>query len=63
MSIIGAEIGGYLDPTLVDSPMGNDEIITPPSGGGEIHGGPVEVLLVDGRTAIIDSNGVIVGFR
>lgn len=62
---IGSEIGGYLDPALVDTALAGDPVDDlNPSWEGEPHSFPGgEVPLVDGRIAIVDSNGVIVGYR
>ena len=58
----GTNIGEYLDPAMIDSAFANGDVIIKPSEEVGILG-VVDVPLADGRTAIVDSNGIIVGFR
>lgn len=66
MAITGADIGNYLDPNLINSSFSEMGTIDPvhPSCEGGIMGFPGgEVPLTDGRIAIVDSNGIIVGYK
>lgn len=58
------EVGEYLDPGLVATTSG-DVIINPSWGWGVMsaRSGETYVPLVDGRTAIVDSEGIIIGFK
>lgn len=55
--------GDFIDPALVDVGLFGDKDITVPGSGGYDISSIVEVPLVDGRVAIVDSNGVIMGFK
>ena len=59
----GTNIGEYLDPAMIDSAVLNG-VVDPirPSEEGVIQG-LVDVPLADGRVAIMDGNGIIVGYR
>ncbi len=63
MYTTGTNIGEYLDPAMIDSAVLNG-VVDPirPSEEGVIQG-LVDVPLADGRVAIVDGNGIIVGFR
>lgn len=63
MYTTGTNIGEYLDPAMIDSAFVDNYGVKP--GHSEEIGimGLVDVPLADGRTAIVDSNGIIVGFR
>ncbi len=62
MYTTGTNIGEYLDPAMIDSAVLDMTNDLRPSEEGVIQG-LVDVPLADGRTAIVDSNGIIVGFR
>lgn len=55
--------GDFIDPALVDVGLFGDKDIPVPGSGGYDISSIVEVPLVDGRVAIVDSNGVIMGFK
>lgn len=55
--------GDFIDPALVDAGLLGDTDIPVPGSGGIDISSVVEVPLVDGRIAIVDGNGVIVGFK
>ncbi len=64
MYTTGTNIGEYLDPAMVDSAFTNNDLEPWPNQSWESGAmGLVDVPLADGRTAIVDSNGIIVGFR
>lgn len=60
MSQLGIQKGNYIEPNMID----NQDIgpLYPSWGGGVMSTGG-EVPLVDGRVAIVDKNGVIIGFK
>lgn len=60
MAVIGSGIGDYLDPALL--PAGTGDIPINPSQDWEITG-VIDVPLADGRVAMVDADGVIVGYR
>lgn len=56
-------IGEFIDPAFVNVDLyGDKEIPVTPSGDIIIEG-IVEVPMVDGRIALVDSNGIIVGYK
>lgn len=59
--ILGTEIGSYLDPEMIDLPEGSIGPILN-SDTWDITG-IIEVPLVDGRIALVDSDGLVVGFK
>lgn len=61
-AVTGGQIGDYLDPQLVANPNGGDIIINPSWGIGIMSVGG-EVPMIDGRTAIVNSEGIIVDFE
>lgn len=61
MAVTGGKIGDYLDPQLIANT--NSDIIINPSWGIGIMSVGGEIPMIDGRTAIVNSEGIIVDFE
>lgn len=62
MAAIGTDVGNYIDPSLIDSSITGPIDPIHPSWGGDITG-LREVPLTDGRVAIVDGDGMVVGYK